>query len=320
MKQAKSKNIRVAVLLGGGSSERQVSLSSGKQVIKNLPQPYVGKAYDPTKKLAQLATDIRHQRIEIVFNALHGGEGENGLIQAWLELHKIPYTGSGVLASALAMDKAMSKRVFNDSGLPTAKGVKIFMREWLLHPKELLQLVSRELGGSIVIKPNASGSSVGVTVNPAKEAWEISITKAIEEDGQACLVERFYPGREFSVGVLDSDGVPEALPVIEIKSKHDFFDYAAKYEGESEEICPADITQSMEKEMRRLAVLAHTALGCSGYSRTDIIWSRRGPIVLETNTLPGLTKMSLLPQEAAVAGIDFPTLLGRILQEADKKT
>lgn len=316
MTQPKDKQIRVAVLLGGRSSERAVSLSSGKQAIKNLPKPYVGKSYDPAKQLSKLATDFRLKRVDIVFNVLHGGAGENGQIQAWLDLHGIPYTGSGVLACALAMDKAMSKRVFNDSGIPTAKGIKLELAEWISHPNQLLDLISRELGRRIVVKPNASGSSVGVSVNPEREAWESAITRAMEEDGQACLVEHFRPGREFAAGVLEKDGKPEALPVIEIRSNNDFFDYAAKYEGASEELCPAPISKKMEQEMRRLAVLAHTALGCRGYSRTDFIWTKGGPVVLEINTLPGLTKMSLLPQEAAANGMEFPQLLAHLLDEA----
>lgn len=307
--------MRVAVLMGGISSEREVSLISGKQVLANLPKKFQGKAYDPAKDLERLARDFRARRMRVVFNALHGGDGENGRLQAWLELHGIPYTGSGVLASALAMDKAMAKRIFRDAGIPVPSGMLVTRRVWKNATSAVLKRM-RKLGASIVIKPNASGSSVGVFVRPKISTWKSCVNASMREDGESVLVETFSPGREFSVGVLEHGPEPEALPVIEIRPKNAFFDYEAKYQGASEELCPAPITPNMERRLRMLAVRAHEALGCRGYSRTDMIWGRRGPVVLETNTLPGLTKASLLPQEAVAAGISFSKLLGILIDSA----
>ncbi len=310
------KAIPIAVLVGGTSSEREVTLASGKQVLKHLPAGYIGKAYDARSGLERLMQDVKRGKVHGVFIALHGGDGENGRFQALFESNHIPYTGSGMLASALAMDKEMAKAMFRDAGIPTAKGISITIDEWKRDPAGVLRTIRRRLHSNIVIKPNASGSSVGVFVNPPLNRWRGSINKSLREDGKSVLVEAFHPGRELAVGVLERKGRAFALPVIEIRTKRAFFDYKAKYHGASEEICPAPVTRHAARVMQSLATKAHTALGCRGYSRTDIIWSKRGPIVLETNTLPGLTTASLLPQEAAAAGINFSELLGHILSSA----
>ena len=311
----RQKLVRVAVLLGGISSERSVSLQSGREVLRHLPEQYIGKAYDPKKDLPKLFADAKAGKIDIAFNALHGPSGEDGRIQGFLDTLGIPSTGSGVLASALAMDKSMAKRVYNSDGIPSPRAVQIKAGDWKHHKEELLKLISHDIKSPIVVKPNSSGSSVAITVKPIKADWSRAISKALKEDGKSCLVEAFHKGRELTIPILEKKGIPRALPVIEIRTKRTFFDYEAKYEGASEEICPAPIPEEVRTQAQNLALDAHAVLGCKGYSRTDIIWQDSGLFVLETNTLPGLTKMSLFPQSAKVAGITFAELLDQILQE-----
>lgn len=297
--------IRVAVLLGGISNEREISLLSGRQIIKHLPSKhYRVTAYDPRSQLAKLVKDVRAGKIDVVFNALHGKGGEDGAIQGLLEWLRIPYTGSGVLASALAMDKDRTKQIYRENNIPTPPS--------LLVEKADLSQIKVRVGSRIVIKPNADGSSVGVTVNPPQKDWKKLIDRLIQQDG-SCLIEAFRQGRELTVAILGK----EALPVIEIRPKKAFFDYEAKYTlGMSEELCPAPILPHIAKKAQTLGLKAHQALGCSGYSRTDMIWSKKGVEVLETNTLPGMTKTSLLPLAAKTAGIEFPDLLSEMLQLA----
>lgn len=309
------KQIRVAVLLGGISSERSISLQSGREVLRQLPKAYIGKAYDPKKDLPKLFADAMAGKIDIAFNALHGPFGEDGRIRGFLDTLGIPATGSGVLASALAMDKAMAKRVYCSAGIPSPRAIQITKSDWKNHKKDLLKLISSDIQSPIVVKPNTSGSSVAISVRPMKASWGRAISKALKEDGESCLVEAFLSGRELTVPVLEKNGLPEALPVIEIRTKREFFDYKAKYEGASDEICPAPIPDTVRAQAQQLALDAHTALGCSGYSRTDVIWHKDALFVLETNALPGLSKMSLLPQSAKVAGLSFSELIDRILQE-----
>lgn len=294
--------IRVAVLMGGISNEREISLLSGRQIIKNIPaDQYKTSAYDPKSQLMKLIKDIKAGKIDVVFNALHGKGGEDGSIQGLLEWLKVPYTGSGVLASALAMDKARTKALYREHGIPTPVSLIVESAD--------VKKIKAKLGKKIVIKPNADGSSVGISVNPPQKNWKKLIQARINKEG-SCLIESFHEGRELTVGILGN----QALPVIEIRPKKAFFDFEAKYTpGMSEEICPAPIPASIAKQAQALGLKAHKILGCRGYSRTDMIWTKRGLEVLETNTLPGMTSTSLLPLAAKTAGIPFPKLLDKML-------
>lgn len=299
--------ISVAVLLGGVSNEREISLKSGKQIVKNLDRKrYRVSTYDPKTQLMHLIKDAEAGKIDVAFNALHGRGGEDGSIQGLLEWLDVPCTGSGVMASALAMDKDRSKMIYRENGIPTPPSLMVETADILL--------IQKKLGKHIVIKPNADGSSVGVTVDPSKSKWKKLIEARIRKEG-SCLVESFRQGRELTVGILGD----EALPVIEIRPKNAFFDFDAKYTpGMSEEICPAPIPSTIAKKAQALGLASHNALGCSGYSRTDMIWSSKGIEVLETNTLPGMTETSLLPLAAKTIGLTFPKLLDRMIRLALK--
>ncbi len=312
--------IRVAVLLGGASSERAVSLRSGAMVVRHLSRDaYRTTTYDTGKKsgLAKLVQDAQKGKIDVVFNALHGTHGEDGHIQGLLEILGLPYTGSGVLASAQAMDKAVTKGIFHAVGLPVAGSVLVTKRAWRDDQKAVLKSLKRLFKKEIVVKPNASGSSVGLSVKPPRTAWSKAISAALKED-ESCLVETLIVGQELTVPVLEYRGIPKALPVIEIRTAGGAFDYHAKYHDKrTQEICPAPISESARRKAQSLAVQAHQALGCRGYSRTDMMMDEKGRIfILETNTLPGLTQASLLPKSAAAIGMDYPALLSHLIREA----
>jgi len=297
--------IRVAVLLGGISNEREISLKSGRKIFAQLDRKkYRVTAYDTKLQLMRLIKHIKARKIDVVFNGLHGKGGEDGSMQGLLDLLGVKYTGSGVLASALALDKAKTKAIYREYGIPTPPSL-------MVETADLKRIKSR-LGKRIVIKPNADGSSVGVTVNPPQSKWKKLIEARIKKEG-SCLVEAFREGRELTVGVLGEN----VLPVIEIIPKNAFFDFEAKYTpGMSDELCPAPIPMKITKQAQALGLKAHVALGCAGYSRTDMIWTKQGLEVLETNTLPGMTATSLLPLAAKTAGISFPKLLDVIIREA----
>ncbi|MCC7522294.1 D-alanine--D-alanine ligase [Candidatus Uhrbacteria bacterium] len=296
---------RLGVLLGGISNEREISLKSGKQIIKHLDRKkYQIRAYDPKTQLMRFIKDAKSGRIDIVFNALHGKGGEDGSIQGVLDWLNIPYTGSGVLASALTMDKEKTKAMYRQNGIPTPPSIIVESVD--------LKRIKSKLGKQIVIKPNMDGSSVGVSVNPPYSQWKKLIESRIKAEG-SCLLESFRAGRELTVGILGS----QALPVIEIRPKTAFFDFEAKYiAGMCEEICPAPIPKKITLEAQALALKAHKILGCRGYSRTDMIWGKKGIEVLETNTLPGMTETSLLPLAARTAGITYPKLLDHMIRLA----
>lgn len=313
--------IRVAVVLGGSSSERAVSLRSGAMVVRKLPKDrFKISTYDPGKAsgLRALVTDAQKGKINVVFNALHGTHGEDGDMQGLLEILGLPYTGSGVRASAMAMDKQLSKDVFISHKLPVIKGLLIDKETFQKEPHKVIQRIKKSLGSNVVFKPNASGSSVGLTVGPKMKDWRKAIKAALKEDPKGCLVESMISGTELTVPVIETKGVPKALPVIEIRTVGGVFDYHAKYHDKrTQEICPAPIPSKATKLAQRLAIAAHEALGCRGYSRTDMMMDKKGRMfILETNTLPGLTQASLLPKSAAAIGMGYPALLSHLIREA----
>ena len=329
--------MRIAVLFGGTSEERDVSIASAAQVIPALrglghevvavdtatgrlaseaerallstgvaPQPPSDSALatirDRAATLHDSAADLRD--VDVVFLALHGGAGEDGRTQAVLDLAGLAYTGSNHIASATAMDKDLSKRLFRAAGVPTA--------DWLMAPV-LAHDVGETLGWPVVVKPNKQGSTVGLTIvrEPGQLAPAVELAERFDDE---VMVERFIPGRELTVGILEG----RALPVGEILVKGEVFDYAAKYQkGGAPEIFPADLPAEATLQLQQLAVAAHGALKLGVYSRVDFRMDPQGNFwCLEANSLPGMTAASLLPQAARAAGIEFPQLCERICRAA----
>lgn len=329
--------MKIAVLFGGTSEERDVSIASAAQVIPALrglghdvvaidtatgrlppnveqkmltagvaPEPPSRTALSSMREsaltLTTNASDIRD--VDVVFLALHGGAGEDGRVQAVLDLAGLTYTGSNHIASATAMDKDLSKRLFRAAGVPTA--------EWLMAPV-LAHDVAETLGWPVVVKPNKQGSTVGLSI--VREASELAPALALADrfDNEV-MVERFIPGRELTVGILDG----EALPVGEIFPKGEVFDYESKYQkGGAREVFPADLAEEAAAELQQLALRAHAALKLGVYSRIDFRMDPEGKFwCLEANSLPGMTSGSLLPQAARAAGIEFPKLVERICRAA----
>lgn len=308
------KKLRVALLAGGKSAEREVSLKSGEQVFRTLDKErYEVLRYDPLGDLPRLAHDAAG--IDVALIILHGRLGEDGTIQGFLDLLDIPYQGSGVLGSALAMNKVLSKQLYSQAGLPVAPFM--VLDRTLAQPTSM---VLDELGLPVVVKPEHEGSSIGLSIVRNAEQFPKALADAWQFD-RRCLVEKFIPGVEITGGVLGNDAL-EALPLIEIVpgAEHEFFDYSAKYTpGASEEICPARLNLALTATAQEYARSAHQALCCRGYSRTDMIVSDREVFVLETNTIPGMTETSLFPQAAAAAGMSFSALLDRLIELALEK-
>ena len=349
------KRIRVGVLMGGASAERQISLVSGMGIASHLDaERYEVVMLDPLALMAgnpnlteeqralarrvatgggqpealpardqQLPAAMQEQmrqassalvpataalfaaptaeRIDVAFVALHGPWGEDGRLQGVLDILGIPYTGSGVLASALAMDKAMAKTVLAANGLDVPEG------EIVTSPGDRPSIAPPS-----VVKPVANGSSFGMTMVDDVAAYPAAIEEALRFDRRA-LVEERIAGRELTVGVIGG-GELQALPVIEIVPKHGAFDYRAKYDAsESEELCPAPIPQEVAERAQAFALRAHRALGCRGISRTDLMWNGERMVVLEVNTMPGMTPNSLVPKAAKVAGISYGDLVDKLI-------
>ena len=300
-----SKVKRVAVVMGGPSSEREVSMATGAGVLAALEKlGYEAKSFDFDRRFVD---DMRAYNPDVVFNALHGPGGEDGQIQGILEWLGLPYTGSGIMGCALAMDKHVTKKLLAAEGLPTPA--------WDLFDLGggTLPLLPGSLDLPLVVKPPSEGSAVGVVLVRTHEEWKSAMLAAAERY-QRILVEEFIPGREFSCGVL----FEEALPVVEIIPSDEFYTYDAKYEpGRSRHLVPAPIDETLATRLKTLALSAHRLLGLRDYSRTDIIVTKEGrPYVLEVNTLPGLTPTSLFPDECAALGISFEALIDRLIAAA----
>lgn len=293
---------RVAVMLGGTSTEREVSLDTGSAVLKALISRGVdAHAWDPAENsLARFAA----AGFDRVWIALHGTGGEDGALQGALQWLSVPYTGSGVMASALAMDKVRSKHLFEACGIPTPD------YEVVRHDADAV-LAAESLGYPLILKPAEQGSSVGMT--KVFEQAELSEAVALAlRFGDIALAERCIVGDEFTVGVLQG----EALPSIRIETPRVFYDYRAKYESDRTEFhCPGTASAQTEKEYAELAIAAFNELGCTGWGRVDFMTGDDGkPQVLEVNTIPGMTSHSLVPMAAKRAGIDFEELCWRILE------
>ncbi|MDE3059866.1 MAG: D-alanine--D-alanine ligase [Pseudomonadota bacterium] len=294
----------IAVLKGGWSAEREVSLVSGAACAKALRE--LGYQVTEIDVQPDIAEVLARTRPDIVFNALHGRWGEDGCVQGLLELMKIPYTHSGVLASALAMDKPMAKKVFEAAGLRCPKGRTASKAE---------MLKSEPMKRPYVVKPTNEGSSVGVHL--MQENTNFTFTAENWEYGEEVLVEEFIPGRELTVAVLND----QPLGVTEIRPKVGFYDYTNKYtEGCSEHLCPAPLPDDIFDSVMQMALAAHRALGCRGLSRSDFRYDdtngKNGLYLLEVNTQPGMTPLSLSPEQAAHAGISFHTLVESLVENA----
>lgn len=297
-------NKKIGVLMGGLSSEREVSLASGTAVLKALQE----KGYNPLPVDVgrDIAEQLRKQSIEVAFNGLHGKFGEDGAIQGLLEIMGIPYTGSGILASALGMNKTVSKQVFRAGGLLVGP-YEVVSRE---HAGSIASICEK-IGLPVVIKPHAEGSSVGVSLVNRSGEIKAAGDLAFRYD-EEILVEKFIKGKEVQVGILGD----RALGAIEIVPKNAFYDYQSKYEqGMSEHFFPARIPAAVYERTLAAGLAAHRAVGCRAYSRVDFIVDEHGaPYILEVNTLPGMTATSLLPDIARGVGIPFPDLVEEILR------
>lgn len=297
------RNRRVAVLMGGPSAEREVSLRSGRGVHQALVERgYDAVAIDWTGELDNLWQRLRDEKVEAVWIALHGTYGEDGCVQGLFECMRLPYTGSGVLASAVAMDKVATRRIFDTAGIESPR--------WRIYrgPAD-----PARIGYPLVVKPSCEGSSVGVSIVHHESALQSALELAQRYHGDV-LLEEYVKGREINVGVLDDEAIGE----VEIRPATEFYDYEAKYvRNDTQYLCPAPVNEDERRRMHQLAVSAHRALGCAGATRVDLLLAPDGRAVcLEINTLPGMTEKSLLPKIAATRGIDYATLVERVLDTA----
>ena len=304
--------MRIAVVCGGPSAEAEVSRVSGRGVAKALTATF------PNVLLleldGQIANSLKEQRIDVVFPALHGPPGEDGTFQGFLEIINIPYVGSGVRASMAAMDKTIARQMFQSAGLPIADGLVANKR--LGATNETKRIIDK-LGADLVVKPTSQGSALGISfVHDAR-----SLTEAMEKAflfGETVLIERRIMGKEITVGILERDGI-EALPVVEITTPKDsWYDFQHRYTpGLSEHLIPARLPKDQYQRTQEIAKLAHLALGCRDLSRADFVVPDQGePILLEVNTLPGMTPTSLYPDAAKAARISFEMLVAHLVGRA----
>lgn len=306
--------LRVAVLLGGTSSEREVSLRSGARVADALDREhYDVRTVDFTGELKPIMALKGH--VDVVFLALHGPGGEDGRMQGLLDLLDIPYTGSGVLASAMAMHKGIAKTIYRQAGIPTPPGLTFQAFDSDTSLAAQARQVREEIGLPCVVKPANEGSTIGISIVRAVNELEDALADAFCYDTEI-VVEQFVDGIEISVPVLGTVD-PRPLPAVEIVPGSGFYDYEAKYTpGATEEICPARISDTASAQAAAYAVRAHQALRCAGVSRTDMIVTGDEVTVLETNTLPGMTETSLLPLSAATVGLSYAALVEFLLADA----
>ena len=303
--------LHVAVLAGGTSSEREISLTSGRQVLAALKDKGVAcDLYDP-RDFVETVNSLAAGSYDVVFIAMHGKGGEDGAIQGVCEWLGLPYTGSRLRASAIAMDKYCAKALYADAGIPISPSV--LLREG--DPFDSDEIIEK-VGGKCVVKPNKDGSSVGMSIVHTIDELAPAIKKAFEVSDEV-VVEGFIEGTEITVAVLGNDE-PEALPVIEIVPHAEFYDFEVKYSPTgADHIIPARLDKDVYEAAQRYAVMAHHALGCRGMSRSDFIVNQDGEcIILETNTIPGMTPTSLLPDTARHAGYEFGDLCIKIIQLA----
>ncbi|MBN1104461.1 MAG: D-alanine--D-alanine ligase [Deltaproteobacteria bacterium] len=301
--------LHIALIAGGCSGEREVSLKSGEAVLRALDRrKYRVTRYDPQGALPALVRDAR--KIDLALVLLHGRFGEDGSIQGFLDLLGVPFLGSGVLSSAMALHKKTAKDLYRNHGLKVAEDVMLYRGERFSAGK-----ITRLLGPVTVVKPMSEGSSLGMAVCRTPKELERGIDAAFRWDREV-MVERYIEGRELTCAVLGNRSL-EALPVIEIlpNPEYPFFDYQAKYTpGATREICPAPLSRSLARRVQSAAMTAHLGLRCRAWSRTDMIVRGKEIYVLETNTIPGMTETSLVPLAARTAGMSMSALLDRLIE------
>lgn len=309
------KKIKIALLSGGLSEEREVSLNTGEKIFQALDKKkYEIFRYDPKTDLKKFIEDTLNKKFELVFPALHGPYGEDGTLQGMLEMLQVSYVFSGCLASALAMNKFKTKKIVENFGVKVARDLVIQKNQ-----EYDIERAVNYLRLPIVVKPVELGSSVGISIAKTKEELKNGIKKALKH-GEV-LLEEFIGGRELTVAVLGNENA-EALPVIEIKPKSsEWFDYKAKYEvGASEEVCPALISEELKDKVQEDALKAFRAIGCWDLARADFIYSQDDRLYfLEINTIPGMTATSLAPQAAKEYGLEFPKFLDKLIELAIKR-
>lgn len=306
-------NTKVLVLMGGTSTEREVSLRSGAAVAKGLAE--AGYAVEALDIQPDNIGKIAEFKPDVVYLALHGKGGEDGCIQGLLEWMGIPYTGPGLAASAICMDKAITKKILLQSNIPTPKSVE-YKKEDCTDSKKVAEELMAELGLPMVIKAPCQGSSIGVVIVRDKAAITDAIAEVFKYD-DTLLAEQFVAGTEVSVPVIGNKN-PEVLPIIEITASNEFYDYQSKYTpGMSKHIIPARISKTAEERIKHYAAEAYKATGCRGISRVDfMIDENDNPYVIELNTIPGMTETSLVPDSAKHVGISFSQLVDKIVRLA----
>ncbi len=298
---------KVAVMMGGHSAEREVSLKSGQAILNALQaQGIEAVAFAPAQQPLQTWLE---QNIDRVFIALHGRGGEDGSMQGALQTLGLPYTGSGILGCALAMDKVRTKQIWQAMGLPVADSVSVSPQQ---RDQIDTQQVMADLGGRVIVKPANEGSSIGMSVANDAEQLATALDIAFQYDQQV-LVERWIVGKEYTVGLLAG----EALPVIRLQTPHEFYDFAAKYQANDTQYhCPAGLSAEDEQHLQQLAVAAFAGLGCRGWGRIDAMRDEQGNwYLLEANAVPGMTEKSLVPMAAKARGDSFSTLVENILAQ-----
>ena len=304
---------KVAVLMGGRSAEREISLMSGEGVLKALQSKGVNAhAFDPAN---QAMDQLTQQSFTHAFIALHGRYGEDGSVQGALELLGIPYTGSGVMASAIAMDKVMTKRIWSALGLSTPKSVSLAPDE---QSQQAIDAIPQTLGLPLIVKPPREGSSIGITKVTTAEGLEAATQLAIQYDPDL-LCEEFIDGEELTCPVIGNGIHARALPVVRIAAPDGAYDYQNKYFTDDVKYhCPSGLPETEEQAIQALVVAAYRALGCRGWGRADIMLraTDRKPYLLEMNTSPGMTSHSLVPMSARAAGISYEDLCIQLLQSA----
>ncbi len=301
---------QILVILGGTSRERQVSLSSGKACIKALKNlKYKVRVFDPAK---QHFSEIQNYKIDIIFNALHGKDGEDGNAQSYFEYFKIPYTHSGVTSSMNAMDKIISKRIFIKTKLNTPKYFSIDVQNYSQKLLKML-VIKKNLKYPLVVKPINEGSSIGVKICKNFELLKQNTEKLLR-NYKTIIVEKFIGGQEIQVAVMNG----KALGAIELRPRRKFYDYKAKYtkSARTKHIMPANLNKKKYREILRLAEKAHRALKCRGISRSDFKFEKNKFSILEINTQPGMTSLSLVPEIAKYTGVSFNQLIKKIILDA----
>ena len=307
-----NKNQVVAVVMGGPSAEREVSLNTGAAIANALREYGYTNVVEIDLDPRNFGKQLAESKAEVVFNAVHGLYGEDGRLQTLLEIREMPYTGSGMIASVSCMDKVITKRMLRDAGISTPACLIVNKKESGIKEK-----IMQRFSLPVVIKPASQGSSIGVEIVKEEKQLDEALANAFKYS-RDILVEEFIGGKELTVSMMQKDGEVVALPVIHIAPHSGTYDYHSKYtKGATEYICPADLDEETTKKVQEISKQAYEVLGCSGVARADVMLDEEGNgYVLEINTVPGMTATSLVPKAAAAAGITFPELCNIILQSA----